>query len=57
MVQGRPLPLVVASRPAVAKGLITPADLDQYRTREMKPVECDYRGYHIVSAPPPPSRA
>lgn len=40
---------------ATAKGLITQADLDQYRTREMKPVECDYRGYRVVSAPPPSS--
>lgn len=37
------------------KGLITQADLDQYRTRELAPVECDYRGYHVVSAPPPSS--
>lgn len=37
------------------KGLITQADLDQYRTRELKPVECDYRGYRVVSAPPPSS--
>jgi gamma-glutamyltranspeptidase/glutathione hydrolase len=40
---------------AAAKGLITQADLDQYATREMKPVECDYRGYRVVSAPPPSS--
>lgn len=37
------------------KGLITQADLDQYRTREFQPVECDYRGYRIISAPPPSS--
>lgn len=37
------------------KGIITQADLDKYRTRELAPVECDYRGYHIVSAPPPSS--
>lgn len=36
-------------------GLITQTDLDQYKTREMPPVECDYRGYHVVSAPPPSS--
>jgi gamma-glutamyltranspeptidase / glutathione hydrolase len=36
-------------------GIITQADLDQYRTRELKPVECSYRGYGIVSAPPPSS--
>ena len=36
-------------------GLITQADLDQYSPREMAPIECDYRGYHVVSAPPPSS--
>lgn len=36
-------------------GLITQADLDQYATRELQPVECDYRGYRVVSAPPPSS--
>jgi gamma-glutamyltranspeptidase/glutathione hydrolase len=45
---------IVASSRAGA-GLLTQADLDQYKTRELPPVECDYRGYHIVSAPPPSS--
>ena len=45
---------IVASSKA-GKGIITQADLDQYRTRELAPVECDYRGYRIVSAPPPSS--
>jgi gamma-glutamyltranspeptidase/glutathione hydrolase len=45
--------LVTAS--TVGKGIITQADLDQYTVREMVPVECDYRGYQIVSAPPPSS--
>jgi len=45
--------LVTAS--TAGKGIITQADLDQYTVREMAPVECDYRGYHIVSAPPPSS--
>ncbi|MEJ8850409.1 gamma-glutamyltransferase [Variovorax rhizosphaerae] len=45
---------IVASSKA-GKGLITQADLDQYKTREMAPIECDYRGYHVVSAPPPSS--
>ena len=45
---------IVASSQA-GKGLITQADLDQYKTRELAPVECDYRGYHVVSAPPPSS--
>jgi gamma-glutamyltranspeptidase/glutathione hydrolase len=37
------------------KGIITQADLDKYKTRELAPIECDYRGYHVVSAPPPSS--
>jgi len=37
------------------KGIITQADLDKYKTRELAPIECDYRGYNVVSAPPPSS--
>ncbi|XVJ49929.1 gamma-glutamyltransferase (plasmid) [Pseudomonas sp. UBT] len=37
------------------KSIITQADLDKYKTRELAPIECDYRGYHVVSAPPPSS--
>ncbi len=45
---------IVASSRA-GKGIITQADLGQYRARELKPTECTYRGYGIVSAPPPSS--
>ncbi|WP_342734907.1 gamma-glutamyltransferase [Bradyrhizobium sp. B117] len=45
---------IVASSQA-GKGLITQDDLDTYKTRELAPVECDYRGYHVISAPPPSS--
>ncbi|WP_430641487.1 gamma-glutamyltransferase [Bradyrhizobium embrapense] len=45
---------IVASSQA-GKGLLTQEDLDNYRVRELAPVECDYRGYHVVSAPPPSS--
>jgi gamma-glutamyltranspeptidase/glutathione hydrolase len=49
----------VARRIAAASkdghGIITTADLERYKTRELAPVECDYRGFHIVSAPPPSS--
>ena len=45
---------IVASSQA-GGGLITLADLRASRTRELAPVECDYRGLHIVSAPPPSS--
>ena len=45
---------IVASSQA-GKGIIAQADLDQYKVRELAPVECDYRGYRVVSAPPPSS--
>ncbi|MCF3955367.1 gamma-glutamyltransferase, partial [Pseudomonas aeruginosa] len=45
---------IVASNQA-GKGLLTQEDLDNYKVRELAPVECDYRGYHVVSAPPPSS--
>ncbi|WP_363321691.1 gamma-glutamyltransferase [Pseudomonas sp. 21LCFQ02] len=45
----------LVSSSKAGKGIITQADLDRYKTRELAPVECDYRGYHIVSAPPPSS--
>jgi gamma-glutamyltranspeptidase / glutathione hydrolase len=37
------------------KGIITQQDLAGYRSRELAPLECDYRGVHVVSAPPPSS--
>ena len=36
-------------------GILTQADFDHYKVRELRPVECDYRGYHVISAPPPSS--
>lgn len=45
---------VVASSKA-GGGLLTQADLDGYAVRELSPVTCDYRGLHVVSAPPPSS--
>jgi gamma-glutamyltranspeptidase/glutathione hydrolase len=45
--------LITAS--TMGKGILSQADLDQYTVRELAPVECDYRAYHIVSAPPPSS--
>lgn len=45
--------LVASSR--AGNGLLTQADLDGYRARERTPVECDYRGHRVVSAPPPSS--
>jgi gamma-glutamyltranspeptidase/glutathione hydrolase len=50
-----PVAAAILASNAAGKGIITQADLDRYHTREMPPVECDYRGYRIVSAPPPSS--
>lgn len=50
-----PVARALAASSAAGKGIITQADLEQYKVRELAPVECDYRGYKIVSAPPPSS--
>jgi gamma-glutamyltranspeptidase / glutathione hydrolase len=36
-------------------GIFQKADFERYKVREMKPVECNYRGYEIHSSPPPSS--
>nr|WP_257316228.1 gamma-glutamyltransferase [Shinella pollutisoli] len=36
-------------------GILAKADFEQYRVRELEPVTCSYRGYEIVSSPPPSS--
>ena len=45
--------IVEASR--AGGGIIDREDLERYKTRELPPIECDYRGYHLISAPPPSS--
>ena len=45
--------IVKASR--AGGGIIDSEDLKSYSTRELPPIECDYRGYHVISAPPPSS--
>lgn len=68
---GRSLSLIAAQGPAAfykgpiaAKmvaaskaggGIFSQKDFAAYQARELKPLECDYRGYHIISAPPPSS--
>jgi len=37
------------------KGLITYDDLKNYVAKERKSIEFDYRGYHVISFPPPSS--
>ena len=50
-----PVGAAIVASSAAGKGLITQADLNQYTTRELRPIACNYRGYGIVSAPPPSS--
>jgi gamma-glutamyltranspeptidase/glutathione hydrolase len=52
--RGRVAEMIAASSRA-GGGILTMEDLARYKPREMAPVECDYRGYRIVSAPPPSS--
>ena len=50
-----PVGAAIVKSSQAGNGILTQADLDQYRTRELTPAECTYRGYGIVSAPPPSS--
>jgi gamma-glutamyltranspeptidase / glutathione hydrolase len=36
-------------------GILAKDDFDQYKVRELPPVTCNYRGYEIISSPPPSS--
>jgi gamma-glutamyltranspeptidase/glutathione hydrolase len=36
-------------------GILAKSDFEQYSVRELDPVKCNYRGYDIVSSPPPSS--
>jgi len=36
-------------------GILSKEDFAQYQVRELKPVTCSYRGYEIISSPPPSS--
>jgi gamma-glutamyltranspeptidase / glutathione hydrolase len=43
----------LADAMAAHGGLITAADLAQYKLSERLPLEGDYKGYHVITAPPP----
>lgn len=40
---------------AAKGGILSKADFEQYQVRELKPVTCSYKGYDIISSPPPSS--
>ncbi|NML46205.1 gamma-glutamyltransferase [Ramlibacter sp. G-1-2-2] len=50
-----PVAAAIAASSQAGGGIVTQADLARYKVRELAPIECDYRGYHVVSAPPPSS--
>ena len=50
-----PVGAAIVAASQAGGGIVQQRDLDSYRVRELKPVECDYRGYHVISAPPPSS--
>ena len=49
------IPAAVEKASKAGGGIITAADFAAYTTTETAPVECNYRGYQFVSAPPPSS--
>jgi gamma-glutamyltranspeptidase/glutathione hydrolase len=40
---------------SIKGGILAKQDFSDYKVREMAPVTCDYRGYVVISAPPPSS--
>jgi gamma-glutamyltranspeptidase/glutathione hydrolase len=50
-----PIGKEIAAASKAGGGIITAEDFAKYRVRELQPVTCEYRGYHVISAPPPSS--
>jgi len=48
-----PIADAVAAASVVHGGLLNPADFAAYHVTEAAPVSCSYRGYQVLSAPPP----
>jgi gamma-glutamyltranspeptidase/glutathione hydrolase len=46
---------ILAAEMAANGGTITLDDLKNYRAVERRPIEGDYKGYHVITAPPPSS--
>ncbi|WP_407638256.1 gamma-glutamyltransferase [Aureimonas frigidaquae] len=52
--QGEIADLIVKASEANG-GILAKSDFEDYAVRELEPVACNYRGYDIVSSPPPSS--
>jgi gamma-glutamyltranspeptidase/glutathione hydrolase len=50
-----PIGAAIAAASHAGGGILSVADFAHYQVRELAPVECDYRGFHLISAPPPSS--
>jgi len=50
-----PIGAAIADASKAGGGILTRADFARYKVRELEPIQCDYRGYHVISAPPPSS--
>ena len=50
-----PIGAAIVAASHAGGGILTTADFARYKVRWLAPVECDYRAYHIISAPPPSS--
>ncbi|HEU0215760.1 MAG TPA: gamma-glutamyltransferase [Stellaceae bacterium] len=50
-----PVAIALASASRTHGGLITESDLAEYHAGELPPLRCAYRGYAIISSPPPSS--
>lgn len=50
-----PLATRIAAANRAGGGIMTADDFARYKAVVRKPIECDYRGYHVISAPPPSS--
>jgi len=52
---GGRIPIAVEKASSENGGILTAGDFADYTVTEGPPLTCSYRGYHIVSAPPPSS--
>lgn len=50
-----PIAAAIVDASSRGNGILSKADFANYQPRELAPVECDYRGFHVISAPPPSS--
>jgi len=50
-----PIARAIVDASARHGGILTQQDFATYKVRELAPLACDYRGFHIISAPPPSS--